>query len=368
MSENFNSPIEIHFCGARPDLNDIELPPLTDKHYPAAYDWGTQFLGDSSKVEQRYKGLTNLGIAILLKSDLLQREKELRNALDARTTPKEQKPQGYVGLCPHCNVQLGFGHIPDECPRRIKKEIPQQSLHGEDGPYDSGLCQLCGHWKSAHSDGDGGCTERDGAAGCLCSKFRPTQFRRVQKELTPKRVSTGPDQFTDEDFVFANAELERAAISENNARIWLMSLSRCQRQLREAKKRDASALQETISAWVIDRFGIVCQTDYGERAMRVLEEAYELAQSVGVSSTAAFVTLQHVYSKPKGNPAQELAGVGVTALAMAECLGEDFATIVIEETTRILGLSREHFQKRHQAKADAGIALPPQTATEAARG
>ena len=122
-----------------------------------------------------------------------------------------------------------------------------------------------------------------------------------------------------------------------------------------------AAVQRRIRRWGEDRFGPWCMSDPKERAMRLLEEALEFAQAIGVSEEMTQSLARHVYARPPGEPPQELAGVGVTLLAAAEATGCDAGSLINGEISRIESKSREHFAARQQHKADAGVALPPDT-------
>ncbi|WP_197472733.1 hypothetical protein, partial [Oleiphilus sp. HI0123] len=53
---------------------------------------------------------------------------------------------------------------------------------------------------------------------------------------------------------------------------------------------------------------------------------------------------------------QEMGGVMTCALALGRRLGVRLDLAAQAELTRIEGLSKAHFDKRHQAKVDAGVA------------
>jgi hypothetical protein len=59
------------------------------------------------------------------------------------------------------------------------------------------------------------------------------------------------------------------------------------------------------------------------RAMRVLEEAVELTQAVGIPQAKAQEQLDHTYARPPGEVDQEIAGVINAALLAAEGYGQD---------------------------------------------
>ncbi len=114
-----------------------------------------------------------------------------------------------------------------------------------------------------------------------------------------------------------------------------------------------------ILEWVHRCFGV--HPDHGptDRATRLLEEAIEVAQAAGVSQARAHAVLVHVYSRPAGELAQEIGGVGVCAEALAELVGTSLEAETQTEWERICAHTPEHFTRRHQAKADAGIARQP---------
>lgn len=92
-----------------------------------------------------------------------------------------------------------------------------------------------------------------------------------------------------------------------------------------------------------------------ERALRVLEEALELAQAEGVELELVDKLARHVYGKPPGDPAQEIGGVAVTLLCYCERKGLSNEAEEVREFRRVLGLPIEYLQKRHAAKEAAGI-------------
>jgi hypothetical protein len=113
--------------------------------------------------------------------------------------------------------------------------------------------------------------------------------------------------------------------------------------------------QRRVLTWVRETFG-ENTTAANERASRFLEEAIELAQAQGLTSDAVLALVQHVYSKPPGNPEQEAGGVGVSLLGYCAAAGFSADSAELAELNRILAIDPNHFRKRHNAKADAGVA------------
>jgi hypothetical protein len=111
--------------------------------------------------------------------------------------------------------------------------------------------------------------------------------------------------------------------------------------------------QKESGQWVIDKFGDKIHACLEERGIRVLEEATEFAQSVGVSSEKMLNIIAQVMRKPPGEPIQELAGTLHTVLSAAESLNQDLETHFIEETRRINALPPEYFKDRHSRKVKA---------------
>ena len=112
------------------------------------------------------------------------------------------------------------------------------------------------------------------------------------------------------------------------------------------------ALAQIAYQWGVRAFGGLHMVDPKVRALRLLEEAAELAQAAGVPEGQAALCVQHVYKRPPGNMLQEMGGVFVTALVFCEARGWDPEQVVLEEVQRVLA---KPFAQRNQAKLDAGL-------------
>lgn len=123
-----------------------------------------------------------------------------------------------------------------------------------------------------------------------------------------------------------------------------------------------SATQGCVVHWVEQSFGPKTAADRKERAKRVLEEALELAQAEGVSANDAWHLGFVVYSRPPGEPAQEVGGIGVTLLAWGGAANVDVAAAINTEIDRVLAMPTEHWKARHLEKHKLGVASAPEAA------
>lgn len=94
------------------------------------------------------------------------------------------------------------------------------------------------------------------------------------------------------------------------------------------------SLQKGLVSWLERCLGKETLLNRKDRAIRVLEEAVELAQAVGIPREKALEQLHHTYDRPKGQPAQEIAGVINAALLAAEALGYDGLDLGLNELHR----------------------------------
>jgi NTP pyrophosphatase (non-canonical NTP hydrolase) len=117
--------------------------------------------------------------------------------------------------------------------------------------------------------------------------------------------------------------------------------------------------QENIRNWVETRLGANAMQPK-ERALRMLEEAFELAQCCGIFEGQANLLMRHVYSKPVGDLHRELGGVMLTTLALAEAFEISAENAMEEELLRINSLPKERFVNRQIKNAKDGIGALPE--------
>lgn len=86
-----------------------------------------------------------------------------------------------------------------------------------------------------------------------------------------------------------------------------------------------------------------------ERTMRSLEEQIELAQAVGLTEDEVKQIVRYVFSRPPGEPGQEIAGSLITLFAMAQALGVDSYTLMMKEINKVIA-NRNEYAEKHKNK------------------
>jgi NTP pyrophosphatase (non-canonical NTP hydrolase) len=95
--------------------------------------------------------------------------------------------------------------------------------------------------------------------------------------------------------------------------------------------------QSAVVAWAKKCFGehSANEADLLNRGHRFLEEAIELAQSVGVSRKDAELLLDYTYNRPVGETYQEIGGVMVTLAGLAASANIQMAEAAKSELDRV---------------------------------
>lgn len=107
--------------------------------------------------------------------------------------------------------------------------------------------------------------------------------------------------------------------------------------------------------WAIRCFGVEHVTHIPTRAMRVAEEAIELAQAAQVDKETIYRIVDAVYAKPRGNLDQEIGGVMLTLAIFSNSAYVDPNISFETELCRVLRMPPEHFAARNQSKVKAGF-------------
>jgi hypothetical protein len=115
--------------------------------------------------------------------------------------------------------------------------------------------------------------------------------------------------------------------------------------------------QFRVVDWVRKVFDEATATNGPERALRLVEEAIELAQACGVGRDALHRLVDYVLDRPVGDPAQEIAGCMVTLYAAAHALGVDADEVFEQELSRIqLPEVIDRVRRRQAEKREALVA------------
>lgn len=118
-----------------------------------------------------------------------------------------------------------------------------------------------------------------------------------------------------------------------------------------------NVMQPIAVDWAIRCFGSEHVTNRPVRALRLAEEAIELAQACGVGPVTMHRLVDVVYKRAEGESIQELGGVMITSLVMANVLGITLEEVTLIELLRCLNKPPEHFAKRNLEKIALGLAV-----------
>lgn len=93
--------------------------------------------------------------------------------------------------------------------------------------------------------------------------------------------------------------------------------------------------QDRVSLWIQMCFGIKPDAIKRERNHRFLEESLELVQSLGCTKDEALELLEYVYSRPAGDPKQEVGGTMVTLAGLCAANDFDMEDLAEDELDRV---------------------------------
>lgn len=117
--------------------------------------------------------------------------------------------------------------------------------------------------------------------------------------------------------------------------------------------------QATVLDWCKATFaapnGDLDEATPDTRCLRFVEEAIELAQAHGLDKALVLKQLEEVFSRPRGEPVQEIGGVMVTLNAYCESTGVSLAVCEDLEIIRCNARPIEHFQARQKEKRERGL-------------
>lgn len=112
-------------------------------------------------------------------------------------------------------------------------------------------------------------------------------------------------------------------------------------------------ITERVGRWTTDCFGEEIAHDKVERIHRFMEEALELAQSVGCDKETVLQLVDYVYNRPVGEMNQEIGGVVVTLAALCFAYDLDMSDLGEDELTRVWG-KIEKIREKHRNKPKMG--------------
>lgn len=92
--------------------------------------------------------------------------------------------------------------------------------------------------------------------------------------------------------------------------------------------------QDAVKMWMSACFSPVVCADRVERGHRLVEEALELAQSVGCTADEAHLLVDYVFGRPPGEIRQEVGGVAVTLAALCVAVEIDMSRSARDELAR----------------------------------
>lgn len=93
--------------------------------------------------------------------------------------------------------------------------------------------------------------------------------------------------------------------------------------------------QSRIRRWMVDVFSPGTVSNKRERAFRFLEEALELFQSLGCSELEARDLAAYVFSRPVGEPYQEVGGCMTTLTALCCAADINLNMAAVDELNRV---------------------------------
>jgi len=113
--------------------------------------------------------------------------------------------------------------------------------------------------------------------------------------------------------------------------------------------------QREVHEWCAAAFGVEHASSVPQRAVRLLEETIEAYQAAGGDLEMAHRLLDFVFRHPVGSLNQELGGIGLTLLALAQAAGLSADDEERREFDRVLKKPLAWFHARNEAKNDAGF-------------
>lgn len=96
-----------------------------------------------------------------------------------------------------------------------------------------------------------------------------------------------------------------------------------------------SEFQNGVEDWMEKTFSFETRENIRERGYRFLEEALELFQSLNLEKEDALKLVEYVFNRPKGEPIQEVGGVGITLAALCNAADILMKRALVDELERV---------------------------------
>lgn len=123
------------------------------------------------------------------------------------------------------------------------------------------------------------------------------------------------------------------------------------------------SFQSRVGNWVNETFGTEVASDKKERIIRFLEEATELAQSIGMPKDVVSKIVDYVYSRPVGEIEQEIGGVCVTLAALANAFEISLIKTQEKELERVEAIDKNLIRKKQNGKPIRNASVPEEMIT-----
>lgn len=219
--------------------------------------------------------------------------------------------------------------------------------HGLTAAGDRGLDQICGYCAGLELDDQRATVERlearlrqnnegycsycgngEPKADCICGGVGTLQAQLkgyVGEHV--KRVGE-IDKLTRE----RDAALEQVRDLKEQLEEYDAELAALSQLTGEAQPRH---FQAQVGGWLLKCFGQAIANDGVERNFRFLEEGLELVQAFGCTREECLKLVEYVYSRPIGDPSQEVGGVMITLAALCWARGIEMEEAASIELARI---------------------------------
>jgi hypothetical protein len=176
---------------------------------------------------------------------------------------------------------------------------------------------------------------------------------------------TGRDyEPTDEALIFLNDDNEQTCHVEGpNAKAMAQQIVQAVRVCAPSEPQALGKRPAEFLAWAREMFGPVALVR-GERLLRFVEEAIELAHAEGMERLVLDKVAERVYSRPAGDTPKEIGQAQACLETFAKNIGLSSDAEAQREWERVQSIPKTEWDRRHAAKQKIGIALSPSVAVE----